>query len=192
MISFIWHSDDVISVLAIAQGRRATCVDRRESAAHSTSPLTRDNWAMIPNGYRFSSDISDLDRDRVHAWLSRESYWALDRPRAVQEAAFDASLNFGIFDESTGAQVAYARVVTDSVTFAWLCDVFVDSSARGRGLGVALIDSVCAFLDPLGPKRVLLATGDAHGLYRKFGFESLASPERWMARTRAEPTLGPL
>ena len=144
---------------------------------------------MIPHGYRFSSDTTDLDRERVHTWLSTEAYWAIGRPRAVQEAAFGASLNFGLFDESTGAQVAYARVVTDSVTFAWLCDVFVDPSARGRGLGVALIDSVCAFLDPLGLKRVLLATSDAHGLYRKFGFETLASPERFMARIRAAPTL---
>ena len=138
---------------------------------------------MIPHGYRFSSDTNDLDRERVHTWLSMEAYWAIGRPRTVQEAAFDASVNFGLFDETTGTQVAYARVITDSATFAWLCDVFVDPSVRGRGLAVALIENVCAFLDPLGLKRVLLATSDAHGLYRKFGFETLASPERWMARS---------
>jgi GNAT superfamily N-acetyltransferase len=138
---------------------------------------------MIPHGYRFSSDINDLDRDLVYAWLSTEAYWALGRSRVVQEAAVDSSLNFGIFDESTGRQVAYARIVTDSATFAWLCDVFVDPSARGRGLGVALIEGVHTFLEPLRLKRMLLATQDAHGLYQKFGFEALPNPERWMIRS---------
>ena len=70
--------------------------------------------------------------------------------------------------------MAYARVVTDLVTFAWLCDVFVDSGVRGRGVGVALMNNVCLLLEDLNLKRVVLATGDAHGLYEKFGFESLA------------------
>ena len=88
-----------------------------------------------------------------------------------------------MFDSMTGRQVAYARVVTDSVTFAWLCDVFVDPAVRGHGVGVALMDNVCSLLGDLNLKRVVLVTGDAHGLYEKFGFESLAQPEKWMART---------
>ena len=79
-----------------------------------------------------------------------------------------------MFDSTTGRQVAYARVVTDSVTFAWLCDVFVDSGVRGHGVGVALMNNVCSLLEDLNLKRVVLATGDAHGLYEKFGFEPLA------------------
>ncbi len=76
-------------------------------------------------------------------------------------------------------------MVTDSATFAWLCDVFVDASVRGLGIGSALVAGVCADLEPLKLRRVLLATGDAHGVYAKFGFEPLPNPERWMSHARS-------
>ena len=131
--------------------------------------------------FRFSTDPSDIDRERVHRWLSEQAYWALGRGRDVQDAAIEASRNYAVVDTDSGTQVAYARVVTDGVTFAWLCDVFVDPDVRGRGVGVALIEGVVADLEPLGLRRVALATADAHGLYEKFGFAPLAQPERWMA-----------
>ncbi|NNC12816.1 GNAT family N-acetyltransferase [Planctomonas sp. JC2975] len=133
--------------------------------------------------YRFSSRTADIDRDTVHRWLSEESYWATGRARSTQDAAIDASRNYGVFDAKTGQQVAYARIVTDGVTFAWLCDVFVDPTARGNGIGVGLIEGVVADLEPLKLKRIALATGDAHGLYAKFGFEPLADPSMWMSRS---------
>lgn len=132
--------------------------------------------------FRFSDDPDDIDRERVHHWLSEQAYWALGRARDVQDAAIDASRNFAVIDTATGAQVAYARVVTDGVTFAWLCDVFVDPEVRGEGVGIGLIEGVVAALEPLGLRRILLATADAHGLYEKFGFAALVQPERWMAR----------
>jgi GNAT superfamily N-acetyltransferase len=73
-------------------------------------------------------------------------------------------------------------VVTDRVTFAWLCDVFVDPDARGDGVGKLLVEGVLADLDALGVRRTLLATADAHGLYAHYGFEPLAEPGRWMGR----------
>jgi GNAT superfamily N-acetyltransferase len=118
----------------------------------------------------------------VHGWLSTGASWAIGRSRGVQDAAIDASLNFGLYDGDTGTQLAYARVVTDGVTFAWLCDVIVDPAARGRGLGVTLINNVVTHLDGLNLKRVVLATGDAHELYRKFGFAEFADAQKWMAR----------
>lgn len=132
--------------------------------------------------FRFSDDPDDIDRERVHHWLSEQAYWALGRARDVQDAAIDASRNFAVIDTATGAQVAYARVVTDGVTFAWLCDVFVDPEVRGEGVGIGLIEGVVMALEPLGLRRILLATADAHGLYEKFGFAALVQPERWMAR----------
>lgn len=137
---------------------------------------------MDTSRYAFSDDPTRIDRIRVHRWLSEESYWAEGRSRAVQDAAIDGSRNFGIYDTGTGNQVAYARVITDGVTFAWLCDVFVDTAVRGEGVGVALIENLCAWFEPLGLRRILLSTADAHGLYEKFGFRSLEQPERWMWR----------
>lgn len=139
----------------------------------------------MPRSCRFSSDPADLDRALVHRWLSTDAYWAIGRAREVQDAAIDGSRNYGAFDEATGAQIAYARVVTDGATFAWLCDVYVDPSVRGEGVGVALVEHLVADLEPLGLRRIALATGDAHGLYERFGFTPLADPERWMVRTNS-------
>ena len=107
--------------------------------------------------YAFSDDPARLDRARVHAWLSEQAYWALGRARDVQDAAIDGSRNYGVYD-ADGTQVAYARVVTDCVTFAWLCDVFVDAAVRGQGVGVLLMDGVVDDLDRMHLRRTTLAT----------------------------------
>ncbi|WP_327346869.1 GNAT family N-acetyltransferase [Streptomyces europaeiscabiei] len=135
----------------------------------------------LPEGYEISDDPDRVDVGRVHHWLSTDAYWALGRPREKQEGAIRGSLNLGVYEEGSGEQVAYARVVTDRATFAWLCDVYVDPSARGKGLGTALVAAVREHLRPYGLRRVLLATHDAHGVYAKLGFEPLAKPDQWMA-----------
>jgi GNAT superfamily N-acetyltransferase len=140
----------------------------------------------VPPDIEFSADPSRLDRDRVHAWLAEESYWATGRTREAHDAAIGGSRNYGVYDTVTGEQLAYARVITDGVTFAWLCDVFVGNEARGRGIGIALIEGIVDELAPLGLKRIALTTADAHGLYEKFGFRALDQPEQWMARVGAE------
>ena len=134
----------------------------------------------LPEGYEISTDPARLDRALVHRWLSEQAYWALGRERAAQDRAIEHSLNFGIYDSAAGVQVGFARVVTDHATFAWLCDVFVDPGVRGKGLGTALAAAVRDALVPLGLRRVILATGDAHGVYAKAGFLPLADAEKWM------------
>lgn len=132
--------------------------------------------------FSLSTDTAAVDRDRVHRWLSEQSYWAKGRARAMQDAAIDASRNYTIRDED-GAQVAYARVVTDGVTFAWLCDVFVDEGERAQGLGKMLVEGV---IDDLQRSttvyRILLATSTAAGLYAQYGFEPADDPGFYMAR----------
>ena len=134
----------------------------------------------LPDGYEISTDPARLDVPRIHRWLSTDAYWALGRPRATTDAALAGSLNFGLYGP-TGAQVGFARVVTDHATFAWLCDVYIDPASRALGLGTALVTAVRDHLVPSGLRRILLATHDAHGVYAKIGFEPLAEPERWMS-----------
>jgi GNAT superfamily N-acetyltransferase len=134
--------------------------------------------------FALTTDVDRIDRERVHGWLSRQAYWAAGQSRATQDAAIDASRNYAVHDTGTGEQVAYARVVTDGVTFAWLCDVFVAPEVRGRGIGRMLVAGVIADLEPLELARVLLSTADAHGLYAQSGFAPLADPSRMMARVR--------
>ncbi len=131
--------------------------------------------------YEISSDPSRLDPEKIHHWLSTDAYWALGRSREKQDSAIAGSLNFGVYDVVSGVQVAYARVITDRATFAWLCDVYVDRAVRGKGMGVRLVSAVRDELAPCGLRRILLATEDAHGVYAKLGFEPLSHPERWMA-----------
>ncbi|MFF8397837.1 GNAT family N-acetyltransferase [Streptomyces sp. NPDC016172] len=135
----------------------------------------------LPEGYEISTDPGRVDRERVHHWLSTDAYWALGRPREKQDRAIEGSLNFGVYETVSGEQVAYARVITDRATFGWLCDVYVDPSVRGKGVGGALVGAVRDEMRQYGVRRVLLATHDAHGVYAKLGFAGLERPEHWMA-----------
>ena len=126
-----------------------------------------------------STDRGLLDLDAICGFLSR-SYWAHARPRERVEASLRHSLVFGVFDGKR--QVGMARIVTDYTTFAWLCDVFVDERYRGKGIGKWLMATILDHPRLAGLRRILLATRDAHGLYRQFGFVDLNAPERWMER----------
>jgi len=117
-----------------------------------------------------STDPARLDLALVQRWLADESYWAKGIPLDVVERAARHSLNFGLY-AAEGTQIGYARVVTDYATFAWLSDVFVQAGSRGRGLGIWLVECVMACPELDGFRGYLLATVDAHGLYRRFGFE---------------------
>ena len=125
----------------------------------------------------------EMNREWIHDFLANDSYWAQGRTRETLDRAMDASLNFGMFDAATGTQVAFARVITDTATFGWLCDVFVDESVRGRGVGVSFIEHIMTVLEPMSLKRVGLTTADAHGLYEKFGFAPIQDTAPWMVRS---------
>ncbi|MEW2297586.1 GNAT family N-acetyltransferase [Streptomyces sp. NPDC006743] len=140
-----------------------------------------DDIPRLADGYEISTDPARIDAARVHHWLSTDAYWAHGRAREKQDRAIDGSLNFGVFDTAGGEQVAYARVITDLTTFAWLCDVYVDRAVRGKGIGTALVAAVREHLRPHGLRRILLATHDAHGVYEKLGFRPLERPGQWMA-----------
>lgn len=133
-----------------------------------------------PDGYWISDDPSLVDMDRVHRWLSTESYWAQGRSFDLVARSLSESLTFGLYGPDDG-QVGLCRWVTDRATFAWLCDVYVDRAVRGRGLGTFLVGTATAHPDVSG-LRLVLGTRDAHELYRRFGFDSLVWPDRWMER----------
>nr|EIF90610.1 acetyltransferase [Streptomyces tsukubensis NRRL18488] len=139
----------------------------------------------LPQGYEISSSPDRLDRALIHRWLSTDAYWAVGRPRELQEAAIEGSLNFGVYETATGSQVGYARVVTDRATFAWLCDVYVAPELRGRGLGNGLVAAVRDEVAALGVYRIMLATADAHEVYARAGFAPLEEPGKWMVLGRA-------
>ncbi len=127
-----------------------------------------------------SDDRARLDAAAIHAYLSR-SYWAAGIPRSVVDRSLAASLCFGAYDlDAGGAQVGFARVITDRATFAYLCDVYVLESHRGRGVSSLLMRALMSHPDLQGLRRWMLVTRDAHGLYAKFGFAELQNPAATM------------
>jgi GNAT superfamily N-acetyltransferase len=141
----------------------------------------------LPDGYVVSTEKSRLDVARIHAWLAESSYWAKGRPIDVVVRSIQHSFCFGVYAPD-GSQAAFARVVTDYATFAWLCDVFVLDEHRGTGIGKRLVEEVVAHPRLRGLRRLLLATADAHELYRRYGgFAPIAAPDRWMERFQVPP-----
>jgi GNAT superfamily N-acetyltransferase len=137
------------------------------------------------NGLTLSTDRAHLDVDAIHDFLAHSSYWAQGRPRELVVRTIENSLCFGIYDGAR--QAGFARVVSDFGTFAWVCDVFVIEDYRGRGLGKWLMECIVAHPDLQGLRRMLLATRDAQGLYRQYGFSPLDAPERFMHRFNPNP-----
>jgi GNAT superfamily N-acetyltransferase len=127
--------------------------------------------------YEFTCDKQRLDIEAIHAFLA-QSYWSPGIPRAIVERAIANSLCFAVFLENK--QIGFGRVVTDKATFAYLADVYILPEHRGKGLSKRLVEQVLQHPDLQGLRRIMLATLDAHGLYRKFGFKPLAAPERIM------------
>lgn len=121
-----------------------------------------------------------MDFERVHAWLTT-AYWSPGVTREqVERAAKYSSLVLGAFNGDL--QVGYLRVVSDRTTFAWVCDVFVDESYRGKGVAQALVKHALSNPDHQNMRRWLLATRDAHKTYSAVGFEPLQHPDRWMLK----------
>lgn len=135
------------------------------------------------NRFRVITNIDDMDMAVIHGFLS-QSYWAKGIPQATLRKALENSLCFGLFDGKQ--QVGFARMVTDKATFAYLADVFVLESHRGHGGAKTLMTAIMDHADLQGLRRMLLATRDAHSLYRQFGFTDLARPEIMMELHRPD------
>jgi N-acetylglutamate synthase-like GNAT family acetyltransferase len=134
--------------------------------------------------YEISTDTHRLDVEVIHNFLAEESYWSPGIPRSIVERAIQNSLCFGVYHHA--AQVGFARVVTDKSTFALLADLFILGAHRGKGLSKRLMRCIIEHEDLQGLRRLLLLTSDAHGLYRKFGFEELGNPSRFMEVLRQD------
>jgi GNAT superfamily N-acetyltransferase len=131
-------------------------------------------------GYSVSTDKRRLQVDRIHGFLSAHAYWCLSVPRSVVSAAMEMSLCFGVYEDSLGYQIGYARVITDGATFAWICDVYVEEQYRGQGLATWLIECLLTHPRLKNLRRICLATKDACRFYEKFGFTITKTPSSWM------------
>jgi GNAT superfamily N-acetyltransferase len=146
-----------------------------------------------------STDPARLDLDVIHGFLTN-CYWAKGIPREVVTRANEHSLCFGVYDESgepsphlakdarhgAPGQVGFARVISDFATIAYIGDVFVLESHRGRGLGKWLMECIVQHPALQGLRRWMLTTRDAHGLYSQVGFTPVKFSERYMELHRPD------
>jgi len=134
--------------------------------------------SFAKKGFTISTDKDMLDFEMIYNYLSKESYWSKGITADRVRISIANSICFGVYDN--GKQVGLARVITDKATFAYLCDVFVLDSHRGLGLSKWLMQTILGHPELQGLRRWVLATADAHGLYKQFGFGPLTKPDNWM------------
>ena len=135
------------------------------------------NYSVTKNQFNISTDKNKINLDYVHRFLT-QSYWSPGISIQVVKKAMEGSLCFGVYDNDK--QVGYARVITDTATFAYLADVFIDENYRGKGLGKWLVKMILKHPDLQGLRRIILTTKDAHKVYEQCGFISITNPERYM------------
>jgi len=138
----------------------------------------RLNTVVAPKNITVSCEQAAMQHQAIFSYLTR-SYWAKGITEQLVSQSIDNSLCFGAFSE--GKQVAFARVITDKTSFAYLADVFVLEPFRGQGISKLLMREIMAHPDLQIIRRFMLCTADAHGLYQQFGFSETQCPENLMA-----------
>ena len=141
-------------------------------------PIPKRSSNRRDGAFVISTDRARLDLNVIHGFLTN-CYWSKGIPREIVSRAIEHSLCFGVYDGG-GAQVGFTRVVSDFATYAYIADVFVLESHRGRGLGKALMERIVQHPALQGLRRWGLSTLDAHGLYAQFGFTPPKFPDRYM------------
>ncbi|WP_169052782.1 GNAT family N-acetyltransferase [Vibrio parahaemolyticus] len=129
-------------------------------------------------GFRITTSLDDMDLDVIYQFISN-NYWGKGIPRERLEKSLRHSFCFAVLDDENQL-VAFARLITDRTTFAYLADVFVVEAHRGKGISKWLISEIVAHPELQGLRRMMLATRDAHGLYEQFGFTPIAPVENFM------------
>lgn len=152
-------------------------------ATDVASLLTTRSTLAWSGPYEITDDPDRVDVDVVHAFLARESYWRSGIPRERVATSVRMSLPLSVhLATSTPTMVGFARIVTDTVTHAWLDDVFVLREHRRRGIAGALVEAALAHPAVAGTAMQLLLTADAHALYARAGFRPFPEPRALMAR----------
>ena len=136
------------------------------------------NLTICKGEFCISTDKTKLDVDSIHEFLSTRAYWCLNIPKDKVQVAIENSLCFGVYKDEK--QIGLARVISDFSTIAYLGDVYIIDGYRGHGLSKWLMETIMCYPELQGLRRWILLTGDAHGLYRQFGWTDIADPSNWM------------
>lgn len=146
----------------------------------------------LNKGFSISTNKEYLDLDIIQNFLNQEAYWSKGIPKeTVKTSIENTPLCFGVYKGEVGSevfeQVGFARIITDSATFAYLCDVFILPDYRKLGLSKWLMDIITNHSELQGVRRFMLATNDAHSLYNQYGFEQIDNSEIFMQKVLKSP-----
>ena len=145
----------------------------------------RELFEQRKDNLLITTNPEKIDIEAVQSLFA--TYWASRRSQTVNETAISNSLCFSLYKD--GIQVGFARIVTDYATFVYLCDVIIEVTHRGQGLGSWLIDTIISHPDIAPLRRILLVTKDAHGLYEKLGFKPIKKSEQYLERLNKKGSL---
>lgn len=133
---------------------------------------------IYKDNFCISTDNTKLDIETIHEFLSTKAYWCLNIPKEKVEISIRNSLCFGVYQNNK--QIGFARIISDFSTIAYLGDVFILEEYRGKGLSKWLMENIMNYPRLQGLRRWILLTGDAHCLYRKYGWTDIEDPSKWM------------
>lgn len=135
-------------------------------------------FTIFKDTFTISTEKSKFDISAIHDFLSTKAYWSLNIPKETLIKSIENSFCFGVYENEK--QIGFARIITDFSTIAYLGDVYILEEYRGLGLSKWLIETIMNFPELQGLRRWILLTGDAHGLYRKYGWTDIADATKWM------------
>ncbi len=133
---------------------------------------------VYKDGFCISTDNAKLDIETIHEFLSTKAYWCINIPKDKVQTAIQNSLCFGVYQGKK--QIGFARIISDFSTIAYLGDVFILEEYRGKGLSKWMMENIMNYPSLQGLRRWILLTGDAHSLYRQFGWTDIVDPTKWM------------
>lgn len=144
----------------------------------TTKKINMKEFTIYKDTFSISTEKSRLDITAIHDFLSTKAYWCLNIPKEKVIKSIEHSLCFGVYENEK--QIGLARIITDFSTIAYLGDVYILEEYRGLGLSKWLMETIMNFSELQGLRRWILLTGDAHGLYRQFGWTDIADATKWM------------
>jgi N-acetylglutamate synthase-like GNAT family acetyltransferase len=136
------------------------------------------HFTLLNEQFLISDNKSLFDVKSIHNYLCNESYWCKGIPLETVKRSIDNSLCVGVIYKNQ--TIGFARIISDFSTFAYLCDVFVVNEFQGKGISKRMMNFIMHHPNLIGLRRWMLMTKDAHGLYKQFGWQQLASPDKAM------------
>lgn len=129
--------------------------------------------------------VKRWDADQIVALYKAGGWWKDRYDPSHIPKLIRGSFAFAVAVDSTGRAVGMGRAISDGASDAYIQDVVVLPSWRGRGLGGAIIDALVHKCTDSGLVWVgLIAEGGSEDFYRQLGFDVMSGCSPMLHRGR--------